>query len=130
MTPIKATDTAGLNAAMAEKVAGWRVERFMSISTPPTGAGLPPGWRAGDPPQPIPDFCHSADSVLPFLEKSGWRGTSNRAGSTCAATVEVNHPECDGRTFIAQISDLQSQTPFPHAAVIALLRSRGVEVVE
>jgi hypothetical protein len=116
-----------LNAAFAEHVAKWSrcgdgygVEDIYCEKTFP--------YKSHGPTRKH-DFIRSMDAVLPWMEKLGWRGTSNRAGSTCAATVEVNHPECDGRSFIAAQDYTHTQTPLPRACVIALLRANGVEVV-
>lgn len=102
-----------LNAAFAEKVAGYTMH-------------LAPGceWRRKE----IPHFTTSADAVLPWLEKFGWKGTSSRWGATCMATVVVNDCECTGAEYSAQQSYSHTQSPFPRAAVIALLRAHNVEI--
>lgn len=73
-------------------------------------------------------FTRSMDAVLPWLEKCGWRGTSNRAGSTCMATVSVVIPDATHEPFevVAQQDWTHTQTPLPRACVIALLRAHGV----
>jgi hypothetical protein len=74
----------------------------------------------------LPDYLHSADAVLPWLEKQGWKGTSNRCGDTVAATISV--VSCNGEILV-QRDWTQTQSCFCEAAMIALLRAKGVEVV-
>jgi hypothetical protein len=129
-----------LNETFAREVAGWK-HRLATLDKPvercgmrlPNSFGHPidAWWHETDenhrgvyagPPR----FTQSADAVLPWLEKFGWRGTSNRAGSTCAATISVL--DGVGTECIAQQDWTHTQTPFPRAAVIALLRAHGIEV--
>lgn len=125
MTLVNPTDDE-LNRAFAERVAG-----IVDIHTV-TGRGMVYCVRTDRGPEErtVPNYCRSADAVLPWLEKNGWKGTSNRAGSTCMATVSVVIPEATKEPFevVAQQDWTHTQTPFPRAAVIALLRAHGVEV--
>ena len=113
---IKSNDHAALNAAFAEKVAGWRIHHRNTAL-----------WCKADEADGLMrsgamavvgelNFTHSADAVLPWLEKrtEGWlihtQPTSPR--HTCWLVSEHT-----GRA-----------DSVPHAAVIALLRAHGVEV--
>ncbi len=113
-----------LNAAFAEKVAGWRAKgtecvllyenghcREIDKSGKWTGLG-----------RPIESFTKSADAVLPWLEKHTWRGCSYSTidGAHRSATVEIV-----GRNL--ELITIHSDT-LPRAAVIALLRAHGIEV--
>lgn len=124
---------AELDAAFAERVAGWVPHRQMILDKHFVTRWAPPGTPeafnllALDTSPPA--FTDSMDAVLPYLERLGWRGTSNRAGSTCAATIEVNSHEADGSTHIAQADDTRFANPLAAACVLALLRAHGVEVV-
>ena len=114
-----------LDAAFAVHVAG-EPAVWVSEAQAKRRAAIHDGANPG---APIWSWRYSMDAVLPWLEKLGWRGTSNRAGDTCAATVEVNSREWDGNTFTAQQDYTHTQTPLPRAAVIALLMAHGVEVI-
>lgn len=80
--------------------------------------------------EPIPNFTRSFDAVLPWLEKQGWKGTSNRHGATCVATVTVlgGKEGWDGTEHTATQDYTHTQSPLPRAAIIALLRANGHEV--
>lgn len=137
-----------LNAAFAEKVAGWRCYKEkrggyeLCISLAP-GDGEP--WQHWDPKERavrearytpvscfeaieigffgrgLPQFTRSADAVLPWLEKSGaWSAYRERDG---AYEIELHdkHMPSGGNYFAFDKS-------FSRAAVIALLRAHGVEV--
>lgn len=73
-------------------------------------------------------FSTNANCVLPLLERRGWKGTSNRAGSTCAATVVVLGE--DGKEHRTQATYETTQTPFTRAACFSLLKAHGVTVGE
>lgn len=107
MNPIRSNDHDALNAAFAEKVAGYTMH-------------LSPGceWRRKE----IPQFTRSADAVLPWLEKHSWSASNLASG----IQVNIHKPGDSGAIYIQN-----SRAPaFPHAAVIALLRAHGVEVSE
>ena len=114
-----------LNAAFAEKVAGWT--RFFSENL---GAALfhPPGLPDAanvNKRFEVPRFTQSADTVLPWLEK--WRdgNTLFIAGTSIfgerAWGVDLIDNSQNFRQFVKDPS-------LPRAAVIALLRAHGVEV--
>jgi len=107
-----------LSEAVAREVLGCEVDGEGAMRMPDTSMGGQgfEHWRI------IPPFAWSADAVLPLLEVRGWRGTSNRCGSTCAATVTTQDPET-GEQFTAQASDESTQAPFARAACIALIRA-------
>jgi hypothetical protein len=103
-----------LNAAFAEKVAGWNfipdgngVKWFVPPDLPPAA-----NLRVN---RPIPRFTQSMDVVLPWLEK----GDAN-----CACY------EFEGvRTWNTSIRNTGADdVSLPRACVIALLRANGVEV--
>lgn len=111
-----------IDAAVAEHVAGWKLEMFMTNPPKPTGAGIPPGGIAKDI-APIPRFTRSADAVLPLLEK--WE------------YVDVNRDKdfergpwgvaISSKRDVAQLF-IGSGSTMAIAACIALLRAHGVEV--
>lgn len=113
-----------LNAAFAEKVAGWtRYEPLKGekrtvicrLCGPERGQTMLV-WKDGSPGGCYPNWAKSADAVLPWLEKCGhWQAHSSSKG----IHIFVEYPDRHNR------SDDQS---FPRAAVIALLRANGVEV--
>ncbi len=112
-----------LNAAFAEKVAGW-VNQGRAKGVP----ALEHRWVLPDrsirsfgklcPPM---NFTSSADAVLPWLEKFTWRGCSYRAGDHYFAEAEIT---LNGAKQISVVS----RKSLADAAVIALLRSKGVEI--
>lgn len=122
--PIKSNDLDALDAAFAEKVAGWYLSRngesldyvcYRSeadyFAQPLSGT-----W-------PLPKFTRSADAVLPWLERG---------------LAEARHTHDDrwsGRKWTVYVLNGYSSGSgishsFPHAAVIALLRAHGVEVID
>lgn len=116
MRLINPTD-AELNAAFAEKVAEITV-----LVRPDWGCTL--NYDHGDGIiRPLPLFTTSADAVLPWLEKHTWRGCSYRAPLNNHFYAEVEITASPSQQFRG-ISDKS----LAKAAVIALLRARGVEV--
>lgn len=115
-----------LNAAFAEKVAGWfRAERLgKQVLYDPEGGHV----LIGDT-RCMPQFTHSADAVLPWLER--WRDSGK--GYVAMATI---HSAAMQRTgWVVQVRDAETgplqeiiHWSLPRAAVIALLRAHGVEV--
>ncbi len=112
-----------LNAAFAEKVAGWGL-------LVPSGfdgkdhIGIPPkGQRTGNA-EIVPRFTTSADAVLPWLDQMNYIATccpvSGSKHHHCIITIHTWHTA-------EKIGDANSQC-FARAAVIALLRAHGVEV--
>lgn len=115
-----------LNRLFAEKVAGW-APKATNPNDPILGplksvyCAPGPGWKTG-----IPDFCASADAVLPFLQKHEW-------WEVCQdRSIEKTHPSCwcsifypHGEEYAAHIGT--ADTP-AKAAVIALLRAKGVQL--
>lgn len=136
MKAIAASDTAALNAAFAERVAGYECahEWFCSSSRVPKrgssfacrkcGRKVRGGGNARIP----PDFCASMDAVLPWLEKwrldvAPQRSININQANNCAMEWHVSLlDEEDGSDSFAADKSL------PHACVIALLRAHGVEV--
>lgn len=114
---------AELNAAFAEKAAGW-------TSLVPSGfngdnhLGVPPpGQRTGNA-EIVPPFTQSADAVLPWLEK--WMIENPKSTVDLSITPETKRVTLyHGKTRSAWSADSNS---FPRASVIALLRAHGVEV--
>jgi len=100
-----------LNAALAEKVAGWKAcsSHTMLASCPNMEFGY-------DENVAIPPFTQSADAVLPWLEKSDRWWTYESAANLM--TLWTGGDE----------EDVEAEGPFARAAVIALLRAHGVEV--
>lgn len=97
-----------LNAAFAEKVAGWHKNHNAVSDGKFLATDL---WHL------LPNYCCSADAVIPFLEK--WR------------TMAIDWDRISGLWSIG-IGE-RKNTPsygntFPRAAVIALLLAHGVEV--
>ena len=105
-----------LNAAFAEKVAGWKLN-FAGPSA--FGTNLNPYWEdeKGRAQFDGPWFVYSADAVLPWLEKHG--PSIERLGFTGVWTIRLNDSQLLGEA---------ADKSFPRAAVIALLRAHGVEV--
>jgi hypothetical protein len=114
-----------LNAAFAEKVAGWKLN---AAGPSAFGTNLNPYWEdeKGRSQFDGPWFAYSADAVLPWLEKLGssWH---------CSHVKE----EARGDYFefyLGYIKDgkypvfVVHESSFPRAAVIALLRAHGVEI--
>jgi hypothetical protein len=104
-----------LNAAFAEKVAGWlRAERMgKEVLYDPEGGHV----LIGDT-RCMPSFTTSADAVLPWLAKTGrWQ-------------CDYGRPHALGyRIYFPQNSDGEAASEsFARTAVIALLRAHGVEV--
>lgn len=109
-----------LNAAFAEKVAEWKCEMINGawggdVDVPAPVWTSPKGEVSTA--YFIPKFTHSFDLTLPYLDSvlsSGgfWRITSNPAGVSCVINYEQGPI---------------ANTP-ARAAVIALLRTHGVEV--
>jgi len=121
MKHIKSTDLDALDAAIAEKVAGWvpyvAPKSRGSIMLPYThfdGNGFP---QLG-----VLPFTRSADAVLPWLDNA----------------IYWDSHFCDGqhRVFVNEMrrdvvnkGDYEGTAKtFPHAAAIALLRAHGVKV--
>ena len=71
----------------------------------------------------VPKYCSSADSVLPWLEK--WNESWEVAYYSGTWNFAKERPKGDGSMMYGWVKDKS----FPHAAVIALLRANGVEVV-
>lgn len=108
-----------LSDLVAVEIAGWTC-----CSTYLQRQAFPRPWvDANGHPQVDPVFAVSADATLPLLERAGWRGVGNRCGSTCASTIEVLADPHTGVTVIAQADYTTTQTPFPRAACLALLRA-------
>ena len=129
-----ATD-AEKNACFAEQVVGWqrqKCENFHFTYTnglivgrrhlpePEDGWLTPNGynWPLGC----APDYLHSADAILPWLEQSQFQwdifAVRNRVDNTLYWRVGVFNTK-----YYAYASNL------PEAAMIALLRAKGVEVL-
>ncbi len=125
-----------INAAVAEKVAGWtKVDLVHGCF----------GWKHPRPSDgelsiyPLESFTRSMDAVLPLLEKHHWNCRSHgMSGSThgyphCTVTVTEfpvsEHPERFGTQHEGHCFSGDSiATALPLAACIALLRAYGVEV--
>lgn len=73
-----------------------------------------------------PDYLLSADAVLPWLEKlyveSAWAEAAHYTKATGTAKWQV-------RAFCGNLTGIADASTFPEAAMIALLRAKGVEVV-
>lgn len=124
-----------LNAAFAEKVAGWRgpahpdtlaacdegMKKAQCWWLTPEGKLFSPGFGVE-----VPAFTTSADAVLPCLEKA--------AGGHWSSWY--SHPLHSDMPESYEVSVLNAQSPkvaaraetFAKAAVIALLRANGVEI--
>lgn len=111
MTPIKSNDLDALDAAFAERVAGFSRED--------AEAGYKPGednsvWA--------PRFTRSADAVLPWLDKAIYWDSSYCNGQHHVFVNEM-------RRDVTNRADYgHAAQTFAHAATIALLRAHGVEV--
>lgn len=117
MTMTNPTDKE-LNAAFAEKVCGWE--------TGPDGYGDGDKYYEKTPPHHSPGYTYkfpfttSVDAVLPWLEK--WH-------------AEIGHLLTSGWLVLLKESAISEKyvaascLSFPRAAVIALLRAHGVEVI-
>lgn len=128
MTLINPTDDE-LNRAFAEKVCGWvwtKIREARRIN----GDLVEPelfvwcrqnGEFAGNPWQH--DFTHSADAVLPWLEKDHYSFSIYYDQTTCVWTVELMQRFTGTKTYRASCEESMAK-----AAVIALLRAHGAEV--
>ena len=118
-----------LNAAFAEKVAGWTDVRYEEGENVDIDARVLYPWEgmAGSPPDGqerrlVPPFTRSMDAVLPWLNAPGWLWhISNDEIHTDKPFTACVH------RGLAEAS--ASDTNAPRACVIALLRANGVEVV-
>lgn len=105
-----------LNAAFAEKVAGWFIHPDCGRLCPPN---LPPAFNLGALPG-VPAFTRSFDAVLPWLEKDGaW------AMDWCPI---ISNRDAAYKVWIRKKGVEALGPSLPRAAVLALLRARGVEV--
>lgn len=102
-----------INAAVAEYVAGWR------YTQPSDKMGELWDNERGELELDGPSFATSADAVLPLLERQEWW---SKIGHT--NHVEVGYYD-DGPCMA-----YGEAATFPMAACIALLNSKGIEVVE
>ena len=115
---------AELDAAFAEKVAGWkRTSRFdfSSVETyypwfVPAANGSGSGFELA-----VTRFTRSFDAVLPWLEKTGRWNVFRDVSGVYEIELEDNPMPDDGCWFAFNKS-------LPRAAVIALLRAHGVQV--
>lgn len=122
-----------LNAAFAEKVAGWQptedqIERASIIDEAWYGdatreQAVQSAIRAFRP-----HFTRSMDAVLPWLEKSGyyvslcyWNGPWAEPPGWCLSLWENDE---NGQ----QVGDYVRDKSLPRACVIALLRVHGVDI--
>ena len=124
-----------LNAAFAEKVAGWthvHVGEMESADIESRSVFCYDGLigETGGKMMPVPQFTHSADAVLPWLEKCAWfqhtgvfSGANGRSIDNCREghTIELS------LTLDSMNRGAHAET-LPRAAVIALLRAHGVVV--
>lgn len=102
-----------LNAAFAEHVAGWHAEDAES------------GYRPGEDNSAwAPRFTHSADAVLPWLEKSPFDVVQTYSNTCCMWTVRLLGRFTSNKEFVGQSEDGPAK-----AGVIALLRAHGVEII-
>lgn len=118
---------AELNAAFAEKVAGWRKQFNDGWLGEAVGEGRNPhmdwfspedGFKYSHHELQLPPFTASADAVLPWLEKLGFWACQYSEG---LVVISDDHMDCNSE-------NMSSAETFPKAAVIALLRAHGVEV--
>lgn len=98
-----------LNAAFAEKVAGWT--RTALYFYPP---GLPNSMNVNQA-FPLPPFTTSADAVLPFTKGLKWTSTTTDGGYVVRINPGFNEAVAVNKDFAA-------------ALAIALLRAHGVVV--
>jgi hypothetical protein len=105
-----ATD-AEKNACFAEHIAGWGKFGDMEYISK-----MAPGlkWETLHVHDKLPDWIHNANAVLPWLEKHEWWKTSDHL---------LWISDGPGDTIYVPY------TTFPEAAMIALLRAKGVEVL-
>lgn len=82
----------------------------------------------------MPDYLHSADAVLPWLEKDGNEWSHNvvrhffgEEKETLGRHIEILATKKSGMRHVSIYAP--KETPFPEAAMIALLRAKGVEVI-
>lgn len=129
MKNIKSTDLDALDAAFAEKVAGWTdvcyeegedVDIESRCYYPWSGmAGTPPD---GGKRRLISSVTRSADTVLPWLDNAIYWDSNFCDGQH---QVFVNEMRRD----VVNKGDYEGTAKtFPHAAAIALLRAHGVKV--
>lgn len=125
MIPIKSSDLPALNTAFAEKVAGLsglRQSTRWEVTDPPSPPVVLIGIDSGYNKVEVPNFCGSADAVLPWLEKSGawamdWCPIISNRDAAYKVWLRKRGIEAIGPTL-------------PRAAVIALLRAHGVTVID
>lgn len=130
---LEAMSDSELSARVALEVAGWFCMRF---GYPEGQHGQQsPGMLSCDPShkdacwhnghsqfQVPPPFATSADAVLPWLEKQGWKCAGNRAGQTSATTVFVVCHQSASQEGFAVSCDQPND--FARAACIALIRAK------
>jgi hypothetical protein len=111
-----------LNAAFAEKVAGWTLRDEYWMTSPKRFAGRSwlcgNKWMCGE--SELPPFTTSADAVLPWLEK--WNESWEVSYYNNVWNIAIEDRK--GGMIYGWVKDKS----FPRAAVIALLRAHGVVV--
>ena len=129
---------AQINAAVAEKVAGWQdIQPQIQLNLPESFRpdlhcnldGMPPGTDPNGPRSKVPDYLHDANAVIALLEKT-----------FCTFWWVANHRSFTGRMLHkhdAGYDDFHTFGSIPledgafcRAACIALLRANGVIVEE
>lgn len=136
-TSININDHDALDAAFAEKVAGW-----IKYEAPRTGGGLllPYTHFDGDgmPRIGVAPFTRSMDAVLPWLEKHSRDTGEARGGEPEVFRIDSPADAKDLWRVVmfclhhdGEILETAAAAPtLPHAAVVALLRANGVTVEE
>lgn len=116
-----------LDAAFAEKVAGWTVIRqsilggqYISRWCPPN---TPDAFNLLALDTKPPRFTQSFDAVLPWLEKSPFDVVQTYSNTCCVWTVRLQGRFTSNKEFVGKSEEGPAK-----AAVIALLRSHGVEI--
>ena len=118
-----------LNRLFAEVVAGWEFHGSRDAYVGGVLQAVPEYWTDPEGDRhfedwPFPDYCYDADAVLERLEGMTW------SASNCE---EHNFTPIDGmQVWVGErggSSMVGAEAPtFAKAAVLALLRARGVEV--
>jgi hypothetical protein len=84
------------------------------------------GIIAKDDGRGLPDYLHSGDAVLPWLEKCY---TETAYASASHYTDSSGPPQWQVRAFCGNLTCFGDAPTFAEAAMIALLRAKGVEVI-
>lgn len=124
-----------LNKAFAEEVCGWKWTRIFKAIRAPGGGFLDPArWAWCDKDNKFVSqgydvrFAQSADDVLPWLNREPWGASTVGLPENVFAVTVYGAIVDMGSMNITPTKAYAESSTFSRAAVIALLRSNGVQV--